>query len=171
MTDIQFYLALSVIYFAFGIAWGVLCYRHLSELLYVALSSPFLYHSYNPYPLCLDSLERRGGIGLTGHGDMPVIACSSVQFYYYLNTPLTFYQRCRLCPPFPLFSPPSPLPLSSRYRATANTQPNAILHIRNNSIPNNRNDSSIRLLPLYKQTRRWNFIPNLFIRHRNSICR
>jgi hypothetical protein len=33
VADIQFYLALSVIYLAFGIYWGVLCYKHLSELL------------------------------------------------------------------------------------------------------------------------------------------
>jgi hypothetical protein len=29
----QFYLALSVVYLAFGCFWGWLCYKHLAELL------------------------------------------------------------------------------------------------------------------------------------------
>ena len=39
MADLQFYLALSALYFAFGIGWGILCYKHLSELLYVTSPS------------------------------------------------------------------------------------------------------------------------------------
>jgi len=45
MADLQFYFALSVLYFAFGIGWGILCYRHLSELLYVA-SPSLCQHTY-----------------------------------------------------------------------------------------------------------------------------
>jgi hypothetical protein len=56
---------------------------------------------------------------------MPVIACSSVQFYYYyyLNTPLTFHQCSSLTPQFHYSVPPSPLPLLSRCRAPANPSP------------------------------------------------
>jgi hypothetical protein len=71
MTDIQFYLALSVIYFAFGIGWGVLCYKHLSELLYVTLSSPLLYQSLKSTPSPLGSLQQYGEVGSTGLADMP----------------------------------------------------------------------------------------------------
>jgi hypothetical protein len=172
MADIQFYLALSVIYFAFGIAWGVLCYKHLSELLCVTSppsSSWIRFHFVLAFWMAM-------GDRLYGAWNMPVTSSSPVPYLHY-------YHPLLLSPLFNHLASfaQSPLPpslLSLRISSAialcsyrANTQSNAILHIRNNSIPSNRNDSSIRLLPLHQQTRRWNIIPDILIRHRNLISR
>lgn len=52
----QFYLALSVIYFAFGCFWAFLCYKHFSELLYVQIqttcaSSEIPFDAHTPSPM------------------------------------------------------------------------------------------------------------------------
>lgn len=154
VADVKFYLALSVIYFAFGVFWGVLCYKHLSELLYVT-SSPLIIRSTLPvHPSRTHIVSYRPD-------HLP-------------NTNMSFLPS-KPHPPYltlpnHLQIPPLSIHNLTHYRSLADIQSNAILYIRNHHISNNRNDCSIRLLSLHQQKWRRHLITYILIRHRHLKC-
>ena len=147
------------------------------------LSPPHPTHAYHSYSFLLDSLYQTGELSVRNMAICQRLYCPApnLQTITYSSFPsspccsnhspatLTPLLQSHRLSPLNSYVYQSPS-LTRRGVALANTQSNAILHIRNNSIPNNRNDSSIRLLPLHKQTRRWNFIFNILIRHRDALC-